>query len=377
MLSIGAKKNKTPKSLVGLDINASTIAATELRANGAVEVLGHGVAPLPAGVFHEGEVVDPQAVGAALKDLFASRKLSSAVRVGVANQRVAVRALRLPPIADPKELATAIRFQAAEQIPMPIDRVVLDWTVIGHVQDEAGGVQILVVVVAARREMLGSMLEALSVAGLRPVGIDLSAFAMIRALAGLGEPAVVAGPANGDGEPGTDGETAPSEAPKPATLYCNLDDITNLAVAQGSMCHFARVLPFGLEGIAQKLAERRQLNLEHSRMWLQHVGLTEPVESIQGDPEIVAATRETLTQGAAKLVDELRLSLSYYGSQEDALEVERVVLCGPGTTIPGLAEALQGSSPYPFEIGRAGPLAGLDDQIAARLTVPYGLGLDE
>ncbi len=373
MLSVGSK-NKTQKSLVGLDINASTIAATELRANGSVEVIGHGVASLPAGVFHEGEVVDPEAIGTAIKELFASRKLSSSVRIGVANQRVAVRTLRLPPIPDPKELATAIRFQAAEQMPMPIDRVVLDWSVIGHVKDESGAPQLQVVVVAARREMLGSMLEAVSVAGLRPVGIDLSAFAMIRALAGARDTALpTAPPPNGDGEPSTDGE----EAPNPATLYCNLDDITNLAVAQGSTCHFTRVLPFGLEGIAQKLSERRHLTLEHARMWLTHVGLTEPVESIEGDPEIVAATREVLTQGTAKLVDELRMSLSYYGSQEDALSVERVVLCGPGTTIPGLAEALQGGSPYPFEIGRAAPLAGLDDETGARLTVSYGLGLDE
>jgi type IV pilus assembly protein PilM len=372
MISVSAKK-KTEKSLVGLDINASTIAATEVRTNGTVEVVGHGVAPLPAGTFHEGEVVDAPALGAALKDLFASHKLSSAVRLGVANQRIAVRTLRLPAIADPKELATAIRFQAAEHMPMPIDRVVLDWSVVGHVKDDTGATQILVVVIAARREMLGAMLEAMDIAGLRPVGIDLSAFGMIRALARPGGvDAIVAQNGNGDSA-----ESSPPAAPKPATLFCNLDDITNLAVAQGSICHFTRVLPFGLEGIVQKLSERSHLTLEHARMWLRHVGLSEPVESIDGDPEIVATTREILTAGAAKLVDELRLSLSYYGSQGDALDVDSIVLCGQGTTIPGLAEALQGSAPQPFEIGRAAPLASLDEQTGARLTVSYGLALDE
>jgi type IV pilus assembly protein PilM len=194
---------------------------------------------------------------------------------------------------------------------------------------------------------------------------------MIRALARAGDTAVAQN-ANGDSA-----ESSQADAPKPATLFCGLDDITNLAVAQGSTCHFTRVLPFGLEGIAQKLSERAHLTLEHARMWLTHVGLSEPVESIDGDPEIVATTREILTAGAAKLVDELRLSLSYYGSQEDALMVDRVVLCGQGTTIPGLAEALQGSSPNPFEIGRAAPLSGLDDATGARLTVSYGLALDE
>ena len=256
---------------------------------------------------------------------------------------------------------------------MPIDRVVLDWAVIGHIKDESGVAQILVVVIAARREMLGSMLEAANIAGLRPVGIDLSAFGMIRALARRDEQPPA--PMNGEAGNGAEGQ-APAE-PARATLYCSLDDITNLAVAQGSTCHFTRVLSFGLEGIAQKLSERRHLTLEHARMWMNHVGLNEPVENIEGDPAIVDATRETLSQGAAKLIDELRMSLSYYASQEDSLEIDRVVLCGQGTTIPGLAEALQGSSQYPFEIGRAAPLTGLDDSTAARLTVSYGLALDE
>ena len=180
-----SNSKKNARSLVGLDINASSIAAVELRANGSVEVVGHGVAPLAPGTFREGEVVDAEALGAALKDLFSERKLNSTVRLGIANQRVAVRTLHLPPIPDPEELAAAIRFQAQEHIPMPIDRVVLDWEVVGHVTGESGDRQIEVVVVAARREMVQAMITAMNAAGLRPAGIDLSAFGMIRALAGV------------------------------------------------------------------------------------------------------------------------------------------------------------------------------------------------
>ena len=160
---------------------------------------------------------------------------------------------------------------------------------------------------------------------------------------------------------GTEGE--PAEMPEPlapatapATLYCNLGDVLNLAVAQGSYCRFTRISPFGLEGMAQKLAERRQLTFEHSRQWLLHVGLTTPVEQVDGDPEIVAATRETLNDGVGKLVDELRLSLEYYGTQDGSVAVESVVACGPGTIIPGLVERLQETVGYPFAIGRPAAL---------------------
>ena len=87
----------------------------------------------------------------------------------------------------------------------------------------------------------------------------------------------------------------------PAKLFCNLGDVTNLAVARGTSCLFTRIASFGIEGIAQKLAERRRLTVEHSRQWLIHVGLDQPVEAIEGDVEHVGAARECLADGAARL----------------------------------------------------------------------------
>jgi type IV pilus assembly protein PilM len=381
---------KKDKSIVGIDVEAGSVAATEVRANGTIEVLRQGVQPLEPGIFHEGEVTDPEALGDALKELFAKYKFSRTVRFGVANQRIAVRTLALPAIENPEELANAIRFQAQDHIPMPLEQAVLDWEVIGHRTGENGERQVEVVVVAARRDMVGAVVSALQHAGLRPEGIDLSAFGMIRALAAGPPPgpapAVVPPSSSGSYEErfaaGTDGAAVETPAPQEAaatgaTLYCNLGDVLNLAVAQGSFCRFTRISPFGLEGMAQKLAERRQLTLEHSRQWLLHVGLTTPVEQVEGDPEIVAATRETLTEGASKLVDELRLSLEYYGTQDGSVAVENVIACGPGTIIPGLVERLQETVGYPFAIGRPAALAGLDDVTAARLTLSYGLALED
>jgi len=76
-------------------------------------------------------------------------------------------------------------------------------------------------------------------------------------------------------------------------------------------------------------------------------------------------------------VDELRLSLEYYGSQEGGAPVDGVVASGPGTTIPGLVECLQRDLGQRFELGRPQALAHLDETTAARLIVPLGLGLEE
>lgn len=370
------------KTVVGLDIEAGSVAATEVRANGSVEVVGHGVLPLPSGVFREGEVADPEALGAALKELFAENKLSRSVRLGLANQRVAVRSMRLPAIDDPAELETAIRFQAQDHIPMPLDQSVLDWQVVGHTQADSGERYVDVVAVAARRDMLHQVMQAMNAGGLRPIGIDHAAFGMIRALAreegsAVGAGQFVSAPSPEPVVPMPDAAVAGPGVIVPARLYCNLGDVTNLAVARGSSCLFTRIAAFGVEGIAQRLAERRELTLEHARQWLTHVGLERPVEEIDGDPEHVAAARECLIEGATRLADELRLSLDYYGAQEGAVAVDRIVASGPGATIPGLVEQMQQGLGNPFAIARPTALAHLDDLAAARLTLSYGLALEQ
>ncbi len=351
MLTAGRKK-----SVVGLEIEAGSVAATEVRSNGHAEVVGHGVAALAPGVFREGEAADVDALGEALKSLFAEHKLSKGVRLGIGNQRIVVRTLDLPRIEKPAELETAIRFQASDQMPMPLDEAVLDWQLVGSSTGPAGEPRISVVVVAARRDMVEALLSAVRKADLRPVGIDLSAFGMIRAL--------------------RDRDAAGVEPPDGARLLCNLGDVVNLAVVRGSVCLFTRIAPFGVEGIAQQLSERRALTLEHARQWLVHVGLERPLEQIEGDADLVAAVREATTEGAARLADELRRSLEFYGAQEGAIAVGDIVACGPGTTIPGLVPALEASLGRPVSVGRPEGLAGLDPAAAARLVVPFGLAME-
>jgi len=367
---------KKPTTVVGLDIEAGSVAAAEITINGDARLGRTGIAPLAPGITREGEIADPEALGAVLKDLFSEQKLSKNVRVGVANQRVVVRSLRMPSIEGRDELETAIRFQAQDHIPMPLEQAVLDWEVIAPRVGE-GGKQMDVVVVAARRDMVTALAQALDHAGLRPVGVDVSAFGMIRALAHE-QPDPEPEPIPYEERVGTDGAPIePIEPMLPARLYCNLGDVTNLAVARGSACLFTRVASFGVEGIAQRLAERRGLTLEHARQWLVHTGLERPVEAIEGDPDTVAAARDALAEGASKLADELRLSLEFYGAQEGALSVDEVIACGPGTTIEGLTERLQRELGYAFKVGRPSALAHLDDDSAARLTLSYGLGLEE
>ncbi len=321
--------------------------------------------PLQAGVFGDGKVVDPDALVAALRDLFSQQDLSKRVRLAVANQSVAFRTVRLPVIEDAGQLRAAVRFQAQEQIPMPLDSAVIDHQVIGGAVSEEGNSQIDVAVVAAREDFVSALVEAARSAGLEPAGVDFAAFGMIRALApDAGHTGEVAG-AGGE------------EEFVQATLYCSLGDLTNLAIARDRACVFSRVAQFGVREVAEELSADTGLQPEHAEQWLLHTGLDTPLEQIEGDADAAAKARKTLEAGAVKIVDELRLSLDYYGGQDAAIPVGDIVLCGWGSTIPGLAERLGTELGRTVSARRPGALADRDPVESARLTLPYGLALEQ
>jgi len=350
--------------LVGLEVDANSVAAVQVRRNGSVQLAAGAVGPLAPGAVTDGEVTDRETVAEALRSLFSTHALSPQVRLGIANQRVVVRTVRLPVIENPKELAAAVRFAAQEQIAMPIDDAILDYRVVGGAPANDGAApQLDIVVVAARRPMISAWLETMRSAGLQPVGIDLSAFGLIRALGELPGPTQEA-------------NVAPAK-PTTSNLYCNVGEVTNLAIARGRSCLFTRVSPVGLDDVVSSLASSTGLSGEHARQWVSYVGLAQPPDSLEGAPETIARTRAALESGASALVDELRLSLDFYSAQDGAVPVERIVLSGPGSILPGFAEQMEPALGLPIATGRPSALSELDAVAAARLTLSYGLALEE
>jgi type IV pilus assembly protein PilM len=336
------------RTVVGLDIEPGYIAAVESKP-GSVAVERAAVAPLPDDVLHDGEVVDPLGLSTALRELFAEHKLGKRVRIGVANQRVVMRTIDLPPLTDAKQLASAVRFQAQEQIPMPLDQAVFEHQSLGII-GTADGPKARVALVAARRDMVDSLVAAVRAAGLRPAGVDLSAFALIRA---VHQP--------------TDGEEP--------VVYLNVGAITNLALATGTQCLFTRVVASGTEQMVTDLAEWRGLTREHAAGWLRHVGLVTAEAEIEGEAEIVSATRAVLTGSASRIAEEIRTTLNFYAAQDSGIAAQRAVISGPVLSIPGFAETLGEALQLPTEArtvleSQTGAFAGIEP---GQLTVAAGL----
>ncbi len=258
------RKNSNGRGSVGLDLDGGFVSAIQATNDGVLRAASVDLQP---GVISDGEVTDVNALTEVLRDFFKERNLPRRVRLGIANQQIVVRQLDIPKIDDEKERAAAVRFQAAEAIAMPLDEVVLDHQVLGEVQSPEGSARLRVVVVAARESMIARIVEAVRNAGLRPEGIDLNAFALVRTLA------------------------VPTDTTETARVFCHLGGVTNLAIAIGTSCLFTRPLSAQWDAdddnVANALAEEIRLSIDFymaqpEARWVGEIVLSGPGSQREG-----------------------------------------------------------------------------------------------
>jgi type IV pilus assembly protein PilM len=368
------RKQKTPKvkaergnakgRLVGLKIGASQLAAARVANNGSAELLQVAREPLDPGIIVGGELRDPDALAEALKDFFAKHGLpKKGVRLGIANNRIGVRTFEIAGVGDPKQLANAIRFRAQEALPIPIDEAVLDYQVLGDGVGEDGQPTKRVLLVVAYRELIDRYVDACKKAGITLVGIDLEAFALLRALQAPQEGV------------GTDATAA-------LVVVAIGHERSTFAVSDGRVCEFTRVLEWG--GSALNVAIARAIDaapseVEDTKRALSLMDEMVP-EGISSDQAKKA--REAMRRAIQTFARELVSSLQYYQNQPGSLGIGEIVLTGGTAHLPGLAGELERLIGVHVRVGD--PLArmkvskkvGQPEQIGS-LAVAIGLGIED
>jgi type IV pilus assembly protein PilM len=351
------------KHVVGLKLGASRLTAARLEVNGSAELLQLAESPLPQGVIAGGEVRDVPALAEALKDFFRRHKLPKRnVRIGVANNRIGVRTIEVAGIEDPKQLANAVRFRAQEALPIPIDQAVLDFQVLSESANAEGQPVRRVLLVVAYRDLVDAYTQACRLAGIRLAGVDLEAFALLRALTPAGPPPELA-------------------ADRSALVAVSVgSERSVLAVSDGTSCEFTRILDWG--GNSMTIAVGRALELE-----IQEAERVKIELALQGDtvpegltPERAVQAREALVGALQAFGRELVSSLQFYQGQPDSLGIREIVLAGGTARLAGLAPELQRLVGVPVRVGD--PLGGVavgkklrGDPPGPSHAVPIGLGM--
>jgi len=344
------------RTAIGLDIGTSGVRAAELSfGKNGVTLEKFGQVALPEGAVRDGEVVDTATVAAAIRQLWSHTGFTHKnVIVGVANQRVVVRTVDLPwmPLA---ELRSSLPLQVQDFLPMPVEAAVLDFHPLEEITDSAGTRQWRGLLVAAARDMVMANVTAVESAGLKVTIVDLTSFAVLRSMG-------KAGVADSDTEALVDiGAT-----------------VTNIVVHNGGVPRFVRILLMGGQDITDAVADKLGLPQSQAEALKQDLG------GSSLDHEGVLSAARAVESTSAAFVDEVRGSLDYFAAANPGGPIQRLVVSGGGSRLPGLADRLTGATRLPVETGN--PMLGLrlgktglsDEQVdfvQPLAAVPVGLAL--
>jgi type IV pilus assembly protein PilM len=346
------------RTAIGLDIGTSGVRAAELVfGKSGITLEKFGQVALPAGAVRDGEVIDVDAVAQAIKQLWAHTKFSGKkVVVGVANQKVLVRAVSLP-AAPLSEIKESLAYQVADQIPMAVENALLDFYPLDEVE-EGGRPVVRGLLVAAARDMVSTQLAAVQQAGLSPHMVDLTAFAVLRSLADTD--------ALGMG----------------AALEALVDvgaRVTNIVLHQGGVPRFVRILQMGGQDVTDAVAERTGSSQAEAEELKRELGMGATGVS----PDQMAAGRVMEAAGKA-FAEQVRGSLDFYAASPGGQQVDRIILTGGGSRLGGLAEALQevnrvevtrGHAFSDLTLGKTGLTPEQVQFVEPAASVPVGLAL--
>jgi type IV pilus assembly protein PilM len=340
------------KTRIGLDVGSTAVRAAEV--GGSLDdpsLVRAAQVDLPPGAVENGEIKDPEAVAQALRELWRRGGFKNKqVYMAVGNQRVVVREIVVPWLPD-KELKDSLPYQVQEFIPIPVDEAVLDFDVLEEFEHE-GAKMIRVLLVAAQRPMVQQVVEVAHQAKLEPVGVDLTAFALVRSVA------------NRDG--------SLFEASGEEAVVDVGAEITSIVVHEGGVPRFVRMLPTGGNDITAAVSRALGVTMDEADRLKAGV-------PVQGSSVSVEDARQVAGGRAASFVDEIRSSLEFYAAQTPRARITRVLVTGGGSKLQGFVELLQERLTIPVD--RAHPFQtvqahrDLDSEAEALLAVAIGLAI--
>jgi type IV pilus assembly protein PilM len=310
-------QNGRHKQLVGLSVGASQLAAAVVVNNGRPKLVKVARHTLPPEVVVGGEVRDSEALANEIAAFFSAADLPRKnVRLGIGSTRTGVRVFERPEVDDPRQLANAIRFRAYETLPIPIEEAMLDYQIL---EEKNRPDRVLLAV--AYRDLVDRFAETCAAAKIELVGIDIEAFALLRAVGG---------------EPLNAGERA--EAARVAVSIGH--DRTTVAVSDGRLCEFTRVLDWGGARVTAAVERALGVDAEEAEQIKRSLDISATPTEEPADERMTKAA-EAARREVNGLARELASSLHFYQDQVDSLGFAEITVTGGGAHLQGLAAQLE------------------------------------
>ena len=366
----GLKFGGKSKKGIGIEITSEKVNLVQLRRKGqsSYKLVAYGSAELPEGTVEEGRILDPVALGEIIRSLLAEKKVKvKKVATALPGRETVSRLIRLPAEIPDLELREMVLNQEASlYLPFPREDADVDYQKLGTSLDDDGIERIEILMVATPKEVTDSYMQALEIAQLKVDIVEVSSFALIRAM---------------------HNELSRFSTLAEAVAIVDIEyEATEITVTVDGVPQFSRTFPIGTAQIQN--AQLRAINLPPRRTTDMEMlsSTVVPVQSM--DTASLAGGGSTPGDAAimrvvGDLSDELRRSIDFYTSQSPGSDVVQLLIAGPGACIGQLNEffsqrlGIAASAIDPLTAIGVSVDADIPMQDRMAMSVSLGLGLRE
>lgn len=323
---------------VGLDIGSSSIKIIEIAREGdRVWLASAGTTPMPPKALSSTLRADTEAIAVAVKQLLRETGTKSRnMNIALPESKVFTRVIEVPQLST-RELTSAIKWEAEQYIPLPMDQVNIDYTVLRD-SKETGTNKMEVLLVAAPKVLVDRYMTIMELANATAVGAETEIIATARAVV----------------------RSIPNV--KTVMIVALGAQTTDIAVLKNGILVFTRSVAAGGEAITRAIAQSLDFTQPQAEEYKRTYGLQ--ADKLEG--KIAAAAKPIMDA----IVVELKRAIAYYGEKYPEQHIESVILSGGTAKVPGMVVYL--AQAINCEVQFANPWAGIGRDARFNVLIPEG-----
>jgi len=329
--------NLKPKTF-GLDISDFSLKIANLKKKGKFLTLASwGETTIEPGIVEEGEIKNEEAlvkiIRESLKGVRGEKITTKNVIAALPEKKSFLQVIQTPRMKE-EDLASAIQFEAENYIPLPIEEVYLDFQIVKPLYDHLDHLDILLV--ASPKNIVDSYVSCLEKAGLSPQVLEIETQSIARAL--------------------VKNEISLS----PVLLIDFGKSATIFIIYSGRCLRFASTIPISSQHLTQAISKNMEIDLIEAEKLKLKYNLKTLEEGGKIEKKNIKNRKvfEAMIPVLSDMVGQIKRCVSYYhthGTHEhlgsNGKKLEKIILCGKGANLEGLADFLSVSLKIPVEIG--------------------------
>jgi type IV pilus assembly protein PilM len=335
-------EKRQPRERIGIDLGTSSVKFVHLEQRNSDFILKN-YAVKELGVSNS-----EQEIASLIKGVLESFKSTGAkINLGIGGPSVVIRYVSLPQMAE-ADFKKSLQFEASHYIPFSIDSVNVDGCILKKLSDN----KMLVLIAAAKKDLILQRINLLQQAGFRVSVVDIDSLALINSFLRYAR--------------------QESDISKGSVALLNIGaSISSINILEEGVPFLSRDIHIAGNNLTHKVADSLSVDLKEA----QKIKVAPPEDKKE---KIRRAIEPVITH----LVAEVRSSLDYYESQR-VMSVSRIFLSGGGCLCFGAEEFLASSLGLPvvnwsaletFQIAPDIEPAEIEKNIC-RLGVAVGLAL--